>query len=65
MAEFHFTRKAVVDLNSIWNYSFEKWSEKQADKYYKVILETCKDLADNPEMGKSSGKSHQIFTDSR
>ena len=26
-------QKAINDLNSIWDYTFEKWSENQADIY--------------------------------
>jgi toxin ParE1/3/4 len=29
-----FRQQAVTDLNAIWNYTYSKWSEIQADKYY-------------------------------
>lgn len=38
MAKFYFTKRAVEDLSSIWNYTFEVWSEEQADKYYRILL---------------------------
>jgi toxin ParE1/3/4 len=38
MAKFKLTNKAVKDLSEIWNYTFDTWSESQADKYYKLIL---------------------------
>lgn len=53
MAEFYLTHKAVEDLNGIWNYTFDEWSEKQADKYYQMLLDSCQKLASNPELGKS------------
>ena len=53
MANFKLTHKAVEDLSRIWNYTFEKWSEKQADKYYFVLLENCQNIADNPGLGKN------------
>lgn len=53
MAEFRFTKKAIEDLNGIWNYTFEHWSEGQADKYYKMLIEICQEIADNPELGKN------------
>lgn len=53
MAAFHFTRKAILDLEQIWEYTFEKWSEKQADFYYNLIIEDCSWLAKNPKKGKS------------
>lgn len=54
MASYTLTNKAVLDLSSIWNYTVDTWSEKQADKYYFMLLETCQDLAD----GKVSGKNY-------
>ncbi len=32
MAKYKLTNKAVKDLANIWNYTFEAWSERQADK---------------------------------
>jgi toxin ParE1/3/4 len=52
MAKFYLTNKAVADLTNIWNYTFEKWSEQQADNYYKVLLENCGEIANNPGIGK-------------
>jgi toxin ParE1/3/4 len=54
MAKYTLTNKAVTDLSEIWNYTVETWSEKQADKYYFMILDTCQDLAD----GKARGKNY-------
>ncbi len=53
MPKYSFTKKAVKDLSLIWNYSFETWSEKQADKYYQDIIKECNRLAINPEKGKT------------
>ena len=38
MASYLLTNKAVEDLTEIWHYTYYKWSEKQADKYYKMLL---------------------------
>jgi toxin ParE1/3/4 len=38
MAKYKFTKKAVKDLSDIWNYTVDTWSENQADKYYKLII---------------------------
>lgn len=54
MASYTLTNKAVLDLSAIWEYTVNTWSEKQADKYYFMLLDTCQDLAD----GKVSGKSY-------
>ena len=53
MAKFKFTNKAVDDLSQIWNYTFDKWAENQADKYYRMLLENCKEVAFNPDLGKN------------
>jgi toxin ParE1/3/4 len=53
MAEYRLTNKAVADLNGIWGYTFDKWSEDQADKYYNMLLGLCQDIAENPEIGKN------------
>ena len=34
MKQYHLTNKAIEDLNEIWLYTVETWSEKQADTYY-------------------------------
>ena len=53
MAKYKLTNKAVEDLTEIWNYTFDKWSEYQADKYYQMLLENCYEIACNPELGKN------------
>ena len=52
MTKFILTNKAVSDLSNIWNYTFNKWSEQQADKYYKMLLSNFQDIADNPSLGR-------------
>ena len=52
MANLIFRQKAINDLNDIWNYTFEKWSESQADKYYAAIRLACNGIETNPDIGK-------------
>ena len=52
MARFILTNKAIEDLSEIWNYTFDEWSEEQADKYYDLLLACCQDLANHPNFGK-------------
>ncbi|HRN46594.1 MAG TPA: type II toxin-antitoxin system RelE/ParE family toxin [Niabella sp.] len=62
MAKCKLTNKAVEDLTTIWNYTFEKWPEKQADKYYEMLLERCQYIADNPNSGKNyEGIKGELF----
>ncbi len=53
MAEFKLTNKAVEDLSKIWEYTFEVWSENQADKYYEMLISNCQEIADNTFLGKN------------
>ena len=53
MVKYELTNKAVADLNEIWEYTLENWSENQADRYYDMLLGICQDIADNPELGKN------------
>lgn len=62
MAEYKLTNKAVEDLSKIWDYTFEVWSEKQADKYYGELISSCQEIAEHPDMGKFyEGISKQLF----
>jgi len=53
MAKYYLTNKALDDLSEIWDYTVETWSEMQAEKYYDLLLATCDDLANNPELGRN------------
>ncbi len=52
MAKVILRQEAINDLNNIWVYTFEKWSENQADKYYRMLQLSCKEIGENPEIGK-------------
>jgi toxin ParE1/3/4 len=69
---YEISKKANEDINSIWLYTFENWSQDQADRYYNLILDEIEYVADNFETGKSINhlrkgyfktkvKSHIIF----
>lgn len=53
MAKYIVTNKAVDDLAKIWDYTYEVWSENQADKYYYKLLEDCQIVAENQDYGKN------------
>jgi toxin ParE1/3/4 len=38
-------------LTDIWNYTYLKWSEDQAEKYYHLLIDTYIKIADNPGLG--------------
>lgn len=56
MPDYSLTKEAVSDLNGIWSYTEEQWSETQADKYYELILEKCIQIAINPLLGRPYSK---------
>jgi toxin ParE1/3/4 len=62
MAKYELTHKAVEDLTGIWEYTIEQWSEQQADSYYNLLLDSCQDIANNPELGKNyDGITKDLF----
>lgn len=60
MAELRFTRKAVEDLDEIWRYSSDNRSEQQADEYYRMLISSCRRIADSPKM---SGRRYEEVAD--
>ncbi|WP_379966720.1 type II toxin-antitoxin system RelE/ParE family toxin [Epilithonimonas sp. UC225_85] len=53
MGKYFLSNKAVEDLENIYEYTFNFWSESQADKYYLEIIDFCQMLADSPKIGKA------------
>jgi len=52
VAKVIFRQQAIDDLNAIWAYTYDKWSEKQADRYYVSLEFACLQIGENPELGK-------------
>ena len=44
MAKIRLSRKAIADLDGIWDYTVETWSEDQAVIYYRQIYTTIQGL---------------------
>ncbi len=64
--------KAAKDLENIWLYTFEHWSQEQADRYLNLIIDEIEYLSQKPEVGNdlshirknyrcSKVKSHIVF----
>lgn len=58
MARYFLTNRAVEDLSKIWDYTYEVWSENQADIYYKLLLDCCQKLSQTPSVGKKYESIH-------
>ena len=56
MAKYSLTNKAVDDLSEIYEYTYENWSEFQADKYYEELIDFCQMLAEKPKVGRNYEK---------
>ena len=52
MAKLILRQEAIDDLTDIWEYTFETWSENQANKYYEAIKQACLDISQNPDKGR-------------
>lgn len=62
MVKYFLTNKAIEDLSKIWDYTYEVWSENQADKYYFDLLNDCQKLAEDQNIGKNYNEiSSEIF----
>ena len=62
MPNYKLTNEAVADLSKIWEYTFELWSEKQADNYYDGLISSCEGIAKNPDLGTNyKGISKQLL----
>ncbi|MDG3583597.1 type II toxin-antitoxin system RelE/ParE family toxin [Galbibacter pacificus] len=62
MAKVILRQEAINDLNEIWDYTFDMWSEIQADKYYATLKFACKEIGKNPTLGRTyTGISSNIL----
>ena len=51
MAQYRFTRQAENDLDSMMDFSFQKWGAKQSLVYLDGLEELAQNLADFPDLG--------------
>ncbi len=69
---YRISKQAIDDLNDVWIYTYHKWSQEQADRYYELIIGEIEFITDNYLTGKSAEqtrndyrvtkiKSHLIF----
>ena len=48
MVKIRLSRKAIADLDGIWGYTAQTWSEEQADIYYRQIYSAVQGLNNLP-----------------
>ena len=61
---FRISHLAELDLEQIWLYTFNNWSKRQADKYYKTLIRAIEEICRHPELGKKLNhikKGHRML----
>jgi toxin ParE1/3/4 len=59
--KYRISQQAIKDLNDIWIYTLHKWSKKQADRYYDLILKEIQFIADNYMIGKTAEQTRKNY----
>ncbi len=62
---YKISTEAEKDLEKIWLYTFETWSQVQADYYYDLLLDEIEYLAENPKNGTDFGQIRKGYFRSR
>lgn len=72
MANYRISKKAIIDLEKIWLYTYKKWSLEQADRYHFLIIDEIEFISSNYDLSRkidyirqnyrvSKVKSHLVF----
>lgn len=70
--KYRISEKAISDLENIWIYTLNKWSQEQADRYHNLIISEIEFVVENFDTSRkmdhvrsgyrmSKVKSHLIF----
>lgn len=54
MLELKLRPRALRDLDGIWEYTRERWSEAQAERYFAQIRAAIERLRSSPRLGKGA-----------
>ena len=58
---YRLSRRAEADLESIYDYTRENWSKKQADKYYGELIAGFEDLLSGRRIGRDAELGHGVL----
>jgi len=50
--KYRISEAAKSDLDAIWEYTFNKWSKEQADRYYSLIMSEIEFITGNLTSGR-------------
>ena len=59
--KYRITEAAYQDLNDIWLYTFQEWSEIQASKYFESIIEEIALFSENPSKEETGNGKLRIL----
>ncbi|TXE18076.1 type II toxin-antitoxin system RelE/ParE family toxin [Psychroserpens burtonensis] len=59
--KYRISQQAITDLNNIWIYTLHKWSKKQADRYYALIIGEIEFISENYLSGKSVEQARKNY----
>ena len=51
MPNLKISPQAIIDLEDIFEYSYQKWGVSQADKYQNFLFDGMNSILENPEIG--------------
>jgi toxin ParE1/3/4 len=52
MSRYFLSPRAQADIDAIWDYTADRWSEKQADRYIEDHREAIETIARDPRNGR-------------
>lgn len=61
MNNFYLTKRALQNLEEIYNYSLENWGENKADEYLSLIYNNFNKIANNANLGELRKKRSTPF----
>ena len=59
--KYRISQKAIEDLESIWEHTFHKWSKKQADRYYDLLIAEIEFISENFMTGRSAQQTRKNY----
>lgn len=61
MNNFYLTRRALLDIKTIYEYSLKTWGEKQAGEYTGALYSNFNKISNKPELGNLRKKRSTPF----
>ena len=61
MSKYILSKKASEDIDKIWIYTAENWSQEQADRYYNLLFDEIEYIVTNFEMARNFGKIRKSY----